>query len=141
MLCAISIIFFNFFAESTNEERTVVLISVDKCNPQNKICNVKHKDFTIEISLDENIFYLKPFNVSILSNDKVDIEKIYVDFKMKDMNMGLNRFRLKNKGEQKWLGVVVLPVCITGRPDWIATVDIFTIKYRFILTFPVSIYI
>ena len=120
-------------------ERKVITLPVSKCNPQNKICNVKHKDLTIDISLDKNIFYLKPFNVSVLSNNKVDIEHIYIDFKMKKMKMGLNRFILKNKGSQEWLGVVILPVCIAGRSDWIATVDIHTIKYRFILTFPVSI--
>jgi hypothetical protein len=36
--------------------------------------------------------------------------------------MGLNRFALKDQGQGAWLTEASIPVCVTGRMEWQATV-------------------
>ncbi|MBI4755840.1 MAG: hypothetical protein HY778_10610 [Betaproteobacteria bacterium] len=47
---------------------------------------------------------------------------VEVDFAGEWMNMGSNRIRLAAAGEGHYLGETTLPVCITGRMAWKATV-------------------
>ena len=61
-----------------------------------------------------------------VSTHAIDAEAITVDFSGVDMNMGINRFALKGKGESGFKGAGVLPVCVRSRMDWEAQVWIQT---------------
>jgi len=50
------------------------------------------------------------------------VRQVLVQFTMKGMDMGLNRYRLVSDGAGRWTGKAMLPVCTTGRTDWLATV-------------------
>jgi hypothetical protein len=64
---------------------------------------------------------LHPFTVRV---NVADAKVIYAYFTMPDMEMGYNRYRLISSSPQLWQARVVLPVCVTGRRDWILTLDI-----------------
>lgn len=48
-------------------------------------------------------------------------ERVEVDFAGVDMNMGLNRPRLEALGDGRYQGEATLPVCVSGKMDWQAT--------------------
>ena len=64
---------------------------------------------------------LHPFTVHITTPGA---KVIYAYFTMRDMEMGYNRYRLIQQAPQQWQAKVVLPVCVTGRHDWLLTLDI-----------------
>ena len=124
---------------------TAINISFSHCNVQKETCNVDTDDFSLNISFDEHVYYLKPFNFSISSKLKsnVEIESVQIDFKMKNMDMGVNRFMLKNiniKNKfQTWKGKALLPICVTGRADWISELEVITEDTKYIISFPISV--
>jgi hypothetical protein len=52
----------------------------------------------------------------------LDAAKVEVDFAGADMNMGFNRQTLQAAGGGRFVGTAALPVCVTGRMAWRATV-------------------
>lgn len=135
-----------FYKKNWSKERTIINIPAENCHPQIKPCKIKFKKISFEISLDDNIYYLKPFNVSVLTESKNsdDIKLIQIDFKMKDMDMGVNRFLLTKSDlysrKQSWVGKALLPVCIAGRrADWFSELEVVTQDAKYILTIPVLV--
>ena len=128
-----------------NDDRPLIKISVGNCNVQQKKCKVELEEFNIEISMDKSIYYLKKFNVDVWVESKqaTNIESIQVDFKMKNMNMGVNHFILnKIKSENKkqnWQGNALLPVCVTGRADWFSELTVITKQNKYILEFSILV--
>lgn len=69
----------------------------------------------------------RPIPVAQPLDMAVDIEgpgadRVAVDFAGVDMNMGFNRQTLQATGAGKFTGQTTLPVCVTGRMLWQATV-------------------
>ena len=59
------------------------------------------------------------------------------------MNMGVNRFSLRKaeikNQKQKWQGKALLPVCVTGRADWLAELEVVTNQSKYIIAIPLSV--
>lgn len=64
---------------------------------------------------------VKPFEVQVAVSGLAP-SRVEVDFAGVDMNMGLNRPQLQDRGNGRFVAEVTLPVCITGRMDWQVTV-------------------
>ncbi|WP_228276502.1 hypothetical protein [Dechloromonas sp. H13] len=64
---------------------------------------------------------VKPFQVEVRI-DGLSVSRVEVDFAGVDMNMGLNRPQLVASAPGLYAAEATLPVCITGRMDWQATV-------------------
>ncbi|MCB5190428.1 hypothetical protein LG198_06790 [Methylobacillus arboreus] len=56
--------------------------------------------------------------------ESADAESIHASFDMHDMQMGLNRYRFQQQPDGSWRAMVTLPVCVSGRSDWLMTIDI-----------------
>lgn len=56
----------------------------------------------------------------------MEARKVEIDFSGVSMNMGFNRPVLKAAGNQVFTGQATLPVCITGRMEWRASVMVNT---------------
>jgi len=125
------------------ETKVLPRVSVNnmQCNPQVKECKVDIDDIRLNISLDKNIYYLKPFNIVVGSNDKngSKIKDIHIEFKMKNMDMGVNRFKLTLHNNKHWKSKLLLPICITGRADWIAALEVVTESSEYVISFPLSV--
>jgi len=146
IICTAAVIFVNNFnAVSDNIERKVIAVPVSDCNPQKSICKMKFDELNMEVSFDKNIFYLKPFDIFIKTDikEQLDIDFIQIDFKMKGMNMGLNRFKLSKAGsddnKQAWKGTALLPVCVTRRADWYSELEVVTKESKYVFTFPIFV--
>ena len=78
-----------------------------------------------------------------MSGDKqLQVENVKIEFQMLKMNMGANYYQLQqdSSNESLWKGKGVLPVCVTGRTDWQAHIELITKDkiYKIISEFEVS---
>ena len=114
----------------------------NKKNPEKQITNCPINGSWCESTSTENqqkiailfptkIPYLKPFpiQVRIQNKDNIKPQEITIQFSMQNMQMGVNRFNLKLKQKQEdsnaqlWETEVVLPVCMSGRNDWLVELE------------------
>ena len=127
------------------KELTIIKMPIENCMPQERICNIKINDIEVSVSFEKEIFYLKPFKVSLFSENKNSngIDAVYIDFKMRNMDMGVNRFLLSGtdskNNKQNWQGKALLPICVTGRADWYSELEIIIDKKKYIVSFPLTV--
>ena len=131
--------------QQVNDNFANVNIKNAKCNIKENTCLVENELFKLKLNMDKNIRYLTPFNVTASSivKAKHPIARIQLDFKMKGMDMGVNRILLKpGKQEnniQQWHGNGLLPICVSGRADWVAELELYINQTRYRLQFPVTV--
>ncbi len=144
----ILIISFYFFLTSEIQKNEKVLsttnIHLINCQVQKQPCKVELDDIKLNILFDKDVLYLKPFNFSVRAKIKENnIHSMKINFKMKNMDMGINRFALKNvkeeDDEQLWVGTALLPICVTGRADWFSELEIVTKDIKYVLSFPITV--
>jgi hypothetical protein len=87
-------------------------------------CRVGDVDAFIDVLFEIKPRALQPFPVVIQTEGMQDVKAVTVSFSMRDMAMGLNRYALTHSAEGGWQGEVTLPICVSGRTDWIAEFDI-----------------
>ncbi len=107
-----------------SEQLPISQLSVaSECDPL-KACRASGASMSMNIVFTETPRALQPFLVVIKSEDEIDIKSISINFSMRDMTMGLNRYALVRTSEGEWQADVTLPICISGRTDWVAAFDI-----------------
>ncbi len=107
--------------------KTDVTLPLSACNLNAGPCTIALPGGgTVDVAIDPRpIPALKPLRVlAVASGARID--RIEVDFAGVDMKMGYNRPQLENLGEGRFAGQGNLPVCISGRMPWEATVLIET---------------
>ncbi|MDH3831614.1 MAG: hypothetical protein OEU48_08080 [Gammaproteobacteria bacterium] len=87
-------------------------------------CRVSDVDAFIDVLFETKPRALQPFPVAIQTEGMQDVKAVTVSFSMRAMAMGLNRYALTHAAEGSWQGEVTLPICVSGRTDWIAEFDI-----------------
>lgn len=94
-----------------------------KCDLQREACSVDlPSGGKVELNMGTKpVPMVKPFEVWVTTSGFAP-SRVEVDFAGIDMNMGLNRPRLKSQGDGKFSAEANLPVCITGQMDWQVTV-------------------
>ena len=115
------------------------------CNPGKSVCAATNQDSSLTLYFPEQVHYLRPFIMQVTTKgfSNTVIEAVYVDYTMVGMDMGLNRFSLlpvtDAKGQQRYEGEGILPVCVSGRVDWLANVNIVTTEKVYEATFKLEI--
>lgn len=97
-------------------------IEYSKCRLGDESCEIFIAGHRLELLIEGRVKALKPFIVYIVDKDNT-IEQAKVRFEMKAMDMGINQYAFK-KLDNSWQANVVIPICTTGRRDWIAEFDI-----------------
>jgi hypothetical protein len=64
---------------------------------------------------------LQPFVLTVRAPEG---KQVYAEFVMQGMEMGLNRYRLERQLNEEWQGRVTLPVCVSGRRDWLLILEV-----------------
>ena len=64
---------------------------------------------------------LKPFALTVLAPAA---QAVNVEVQMQGMEMGLNRYRLIRQANGEWRATITLPVCVTGRRDWLMMIEV-----------------
>lgn len=95
-------------------------------------CDFDHGPCTASLPQGGKLrFALTPRPIPVMSPFEVVVEfegagaaadKVAVDFAGVDMSMGFNRPALHANGAGRFTGRAILPVCVTGRMAWQATV-------------------
>ena len=140
-----AILFFQLMSTQKKGEMESVYRPLKNCNVQENKCKVNIEKISFNIVMAKDVFYLKKFNVDVFVENefKKRIKSIKVSFKMKSMNMGNNVFvlnkRLSNKERLNWNTTAVLPICVSGRPDWISTLEVIIENKKYILEFPIQV--
>ena len=125
--------YFESHKEEAQKPRYVLELLDLNCNPAESVCRAAKQDSSVTLYFPEQVHYLKPFRMQVTTKgiSNSSIETIYIDYTMVGMDMGLNRFNLKSvtdaKGQQRYEGEGILPVCVSGRVDWLANVNVVTV--------------
>lgn len=109
--------------------RTDVTLPTSSCDLGKTPCSIALPGGgQVEFAIDPRpIPALKPLRLLAVVSG-ADIQKIEADFAGVDMKMGYNRPQLESIGDGRFSGQANLPVCITGKMQWQATVLIDTGK-------------
>ena len=69
---------------------------------------------------------LKPFALTVLAPAA---QAVNVEVQMQGMEMGLNRYRLIRQANGEWRATITLPVCVTGRRDWLMLIEVDGVRH------------
>lgn len=104
---------------------TLRLVSELDCSVAERMCQAIGPDVRLQLQLGPPVTVLKTFPIRLkLDGDFGDVEQVDIVFDMEGMDMGLNWYRLKDAGNGRWIGQAMLPVCTSGRTDWVARVSV-----------------
>lgn len=116
-----------------NPKEKILLETVKpECTPVEVPCEARKNQQVVTLNFPNNVKYLKPFQmqVTVQGFKPREVEKVLVDFKMIGMDMGLNRYTLSPVTNESrtvsYQGEAILPVCVSGRVDWVAKIQLMT---------------
>lgn len=96
------------------------------CDSARHACVASGKDLEFEVRLGPPVRPMEPFEIRLrgLRDTLAADAQVSMEFQMRGMDMGLNRYRLERAADGAWQGRAILPVCTTGRSDWLARVEV-----------------
>jgi hypothetical protein len=105
------------------------------CDSGRSVCVARQGDMTVSLRLGPPVraMHALPVRVEVRGAQP---SSVTVDFFMPAMNMGRNLYALTRAQTDRWIGEVILPVCTSGRRDWLARVDVETAAGRLSAAFP-----
>ena len=111
------------------------------CDPVRDTCLAEEGGATIQFRVETDPRPLQPFPVMVALEGVAqgDVLGVLVGFSMAGMDMGPNRFRLTRDADGHWRGEVTLPICTSGRTDWIARVEAIGSGAVFTASFPLAL--
>lgn len=103
-------------------------------------CRVNDSGVSMEILFETRPRALQPFPVRVKIEAVGLLEQVTVGFTMRGMDMGQNRYALQQGADDEWTGSITLPVCVSGRSDWVAGFELQTAdkNYRVDVPFVLS---
>lgn len=84
-------------------------------------CTTRLDGRPVTVGVEGELKVLQPFQVWVRAGDA---RKVQASFTMEGMDMGFNLYTLHADKEGVFRGRVTLPVCVSGRRDWVMTLDI-----------------
>ncbi len=87
-------------------------------------CLLQAQQMAVALHLPDHIKPLQPFTVSIALDTNLAVDAVKVNFVMPGMDMGENRYVFSRGAEGDWTGQPMLPICVTGRSDWRAKLEV-----------------
>ena len=92
------------------------LLQIPLCNPLAAPCVVNMQDAELVVKFIPPVIVMSPFKVQVAS--AAAVSTVHLSFRMKNMEMGMQRYALIKNADGQWQTDVVLPVCSLGRSDW-----------------------
>ncbi len=84
-------------------------------------CRIELASQPVEVRFSEPPSALKAFELLVTAPRAT---QVHASFAMVGMDMGLNRYDFVPAGNGLWRARVVLPMCVTGRRDWVMTLTL-----------------
>ncbi len=95
------------------------------CDPQASPCLSGGRQRGIALSLPQSVPVMAPFPVQVQVFGP-QASSVTINFEMRGMDMGMNRTELEEAEPGIWRGRATLPVCVSGRADWLARIEVET---------------
>ncbi|MCK5336254.1 MAG: hypothetical protein KAQ67_08825 [Gammaproteobacteria bacterium] len=114
LLLALVIVGNYFLRKGTDNNQ----VEYSKCQLGIENCLIVIDGMELEIIVEGEIKALKPFVIHMTDKNQI-IDKALVKFNMKAMDMGVNQYEFIQIDHNNWKAKVVIPVCTTGRRDWL----------------------
>ena len=89
-------------------------------------CSFSHRDATANVRFSAWPAPLEAFELNVRA---AGARRISAEFQMVSMDMGFNRYDLRPTADGAWASKVTLPVCVSGRRDWILYLDLDGSRY------------
>ncbi len=102
-------------------------------------CVAAGEEFTLRLIMGPGVRALMPFPVQVELLGDQEVDSVTASFSMSGMDMGVNRYRLISDGADRWLANVTLPVCTSGRSDWLAAVEVVAAGRRYAVEVPFTL--
>jgi hypothetical protein len=84
-------------------------------------CRTLLGDRQVSVGIVGELKLLKAFEVWVRVEG---VEKIQASFTMTGMDMGFNLYTLRPDGQGAYRAKITLPMCISGRHDWLLHIDL-----------------
>lgn len=107
-----------------DEQAEFIDLAADALCDREPGCSVNADGFSVSVLIGPGPRALRPFPVHIRLPDRIPVTEIWVEFVMVGMQMGSNRYRLVRESNGHWRAQVTLPVCMSGRSDWLAEFEL-----------------
>lgn len=116
----------------------VVKLPAPTCSPVGGPCTASDPPRMLALTLSGDVRPLRPFDLILRLPDTALAQagQASVDFIMIGMDMGLNRYTLTRQADGSFRAKVILPVCSSGRSDWVAKVSAIVGKEMWAAEFP-----
>ena len=97
-----------------------------ECDSAQRACRARGEDIELELRLGPPVLPMQDFEIQLRSmrGALAADAQVEVQFQMRAMDMGHNRYRLVADADGVWRGRAMLPVCSSGRSDWFAQLEI-----------------
>jgi hypothetical protein len=89
-------------------------------------CRFSHRGTPVKAWFSVRPAPLEPFELNV---EVTGIRRVSAEFQMVGMDMGFNRYDLRPAGNDIFASKVTLPVCVSGRRDWILYLDLDGTRY------------
>ena len=87
-------------------------------------CRASDGSTVVTVTFGAEARPLQAFPVRVRIDSGQPANAVLVAFSMQGMDMGLNRYRLLADETGAWNADVTLPICTSGRTDWLADFDL-----------------
>jgi hypothetical protein len=84
-------------------------------------CSFRHRGATVIVRFSVRPEPLEAFQINVQAPGST---RLSAEFQMVGMEMGFNRYDLRPSGNSMFTSNVTLPVCVSGRRDWMLRLDI-----------------
>jgi len=106
-----------YFKSNSSNPESQAALAPTHCLFNETPCVIQAGSLAYTVKVVGEVSPLKPYTVIL---EGKDIEGVTLSFSMRDMDMGVNRFIMRNTNDITWETQAMLPVCSAGRNDWIA---------------------
>lgn len=89
-------------------------------------CSFSHRGAAASVRFSAQPTALEAFELNVRA---AGASRISAEFQMVGMDMGFNRYDLRPTADGAWAAKVTLPVCVSGRRDWILYLDLDGLRY------------
>ncbi|KVW95526.1 hypothetical protein [Thiobacillus denitrificans] len=89
-------------------------------------CTFSHRGAAASVRFSVRPTALEAFELNVLA---AGANRISAKFQMVGMDMGFNRYDLRPTADGAWAAKVTLPVCVSGRRDWILYLELDGSRY------------
>ncbi len=84
-------------------------------------CRFEHRGAPASVRFSVPPVPLEPFEIRLTGTT---VERASAEFQMVGMDMGFNRYDLRRAADGALTARVTLPVCVSGRRDWVLYLDL-----------------